>query len=290
MSVTQYQLRQHFLDLGKQGALYVWGANGQEITKKLMDKLYKSFGSGTYTKAYYANKLKEGEGKPGADCSGSIYPVSGYDDTAAGYYGRCVEKGNINSIPRNKVVLVFKRNSKGKINHVGCYTGDGCVSEMASSKLNYQRKLLDGNGWDLWGMPDFISDPDDDFKEPLEIDGSWGMNTTKKSQHVFDTVEDGKISNQPSTVRQYLPMAKTSSWEFKGKDKCSKGSSLIKAIQTFLQKKGYYAGKIDGWCGKKTVMAIQAFLKDLGLYKGSVSGIMNVATVKAWQQYINSRL
>ena len=290
MSVTQTQLRQHFLDLGKQGALYVWGANCQKITKDLMDRLYKTFGNGTYTKAYYNNKLKEGEHKAGADCSGSLYPVSGYDDTAQGYYNRCIEKGKIKTIPENKVCLVFKRNSKGKINHVGCYTGDGYVSEMASSKLNYQRKKLKDNGWDDWGMPDFISNPNEEFVEPLEVDGSWGKDTTIKSQHVFGTVEDGKISKQPTTVKPYLSMAKTSSWEFKARDLCKNGSTLIRAIQRFLADLGYYTGAIDGWCGKKTAMAMQMFLRDQGFYKGSINGILNVATVKAWQQYINSRL
>ncbi len=290
MSVKQSQLRQHFLDLGKKGALYVWGANGQTITKALMDKLYSTFGSGTYTKAYYNNKLKAGEGKPGADCSGALYPVSGYDTTAAGYYNRCKSKGKIATIPENKVCLVFKRNSKGVINHVGCYTGDGYVSEMASSNLNYQRKKLKGNGWDLWGMPDFISNPNENYVELLEADGEWGKDTTMKSQHVFNTVEDGKISNQLVSCRQYLSMALTSSWEFKKKELCGSGSRLIREIQKFLTKEGYDAGGIDGFCGKKTVTAMQLFLKDLGYYKGSINGILNVATVKGWQQYINSRL
>lgn len=288
--LTQVQLRQHFLDLGKRGALYVWGANCQKITKELMDKLYKTFGNDTYTKAYYNNKLKEGEGKQGADCSGSLYPVSGCDATAEGYYNRCVDKGKIKTIPEDKVCLVFKRNSKGKINHVGCYTGDGYVSEMASSKANYRRKKLDGNGWDLWGMPDFVSNPDEEFVEPLEVDGSWGKDTTIKSQHVFGTVEDGKISNQPITCKPYLAVARTASWEFKTRELCKNGSSLIRAIQRFLEKKNLYSGKIDGYCGKNTIKGIQGLLKNQGFYEGSISGILTVATVKAWQQYINSRL
>lgn len=160
MSVTQMQLKQHFLNLGSNGALYVWGANGQIITEELMDKLHKSYGTSKYSKQYYANKLKAGKGKIAADCSGALHGVSGYDDTAAGYYNRCVEKGKISSIPQDKVCLVFKQNSSGSITHVGCYTGDGYVSEMASSALNYQRKKLANNGWDLWGMPDFVSDND----------------------------------------------------------------------------------------------------------------------------------
>ena len=286
MPVTQKELKKHFL--GLKDAIYVWGANGEKITKELMEKLYKTYGNSTYNKDYYDNKLKDGEGKIGADCSGAINPVSGYDTTAQGYYNRCKEKGKISSIPRNKVCLVFKKNALGKIYHVGCYTGDGYVCEMASSKKNYQRKLLDGNGWTLWGMPDFVSDTDNEVIEELEVDGKWGKNTTYASQIVFRTEADSEISNQKSSCKKYLPNASTTSWKFAIIRK--KGSQLIEAIQTFLKERGYYFGKIDGWCGNGTVTSMQVFLKDLGFYNGKIDGIMGEYTVKGWQMYINSEI
>jgi len=283
--VTQLELKNHFLNLGKQGALYVWGANCQIITEALMDKLFKSFGSSTYDEEYYENKLKFGKGKPGADCSGAFFPVSGYDTTAAGYYNKCKQKGAIGSIPRNKVCMVFKKNSNGKINHIGLYTGDGYVSEMASSTKNYQRKKLDGNGWDLWGMPDFVSNPD---FEPLEEDGDWGTGTTKRSQKVYGTTADGNISKQPTSVKKYLPNVSTSSWKFLLKILCKNGSEFIRALQTDLKESGYYTGAIDGFCGRQTVMALQRFLSDRGFYAGSIDGKMGPGTVKGWQKYLNS--
>lgn len=180
--VTQAQLKQHFLDLGSKGAIYVWGANGQTITQVLCDMLCSRHGNAKYNKAYYDQKLKEGLGKIGADCSGAIFPVSGYDTTASGYYKKCVEKGAISTMPRNKVCLVFKVDSDMDITHVGCYTGDGYVSEMASSTLNYQRKPLENNGWDLWGMPDFISDP----HSVMESDKYYAKYTGKSSS--LDTI------------------------------------------------------------------------------------------------------
>lgn len=159
MAVTQEELKQHFLNLGKNGAIYVWGGNCQVISREMIDRLYTNYRSSKYNKKYYDDKLVEGAGKIGADCSGSLYPVSGYDTTATKYYNRCVQKGTIKSLPRNKVCLVFKKDASNNIVHVGCYTGDGYVSEMASSKLNYQRKKVDGNGWTLWGIPDFVSNP-----------------------------------------------------------------------------------------------------------------------------------
>ena len=184
MGVTQAQLKEHFLNLSD--AIYVWGANGEVITKALIEKLYKSYGSLKYNKLYYNGKLKEGEGKIGADCSGSLKPISGYDTTASGYYNKCIKKGDITTIPTNKVCLVFKKGTSG-INHVGCYTGDGYVSEMASSTKNYQRKALKGNGWDLWGMPDFITDPDTVTEEKVKMQT---LKKGSKGNHVaiFETM------------------------------------------------------------------------------------------------------
>lgn len=283
--VTQQELKEHFLSL--KDALYVWGANCKVITKAYMDLLFKTFGSEKYTREYYDKALEEGEGKIGSDCSGALNPVSGYDTTAQGYYNRCTEKGKIDSIPKEKVCLVFKRNSKNVINHVGCYTGDGYVSEMSSTKKDYERKLLAGNGWDDWGLPDFV---DYEAKDLLDVDGSFGQDTVTKSQYVFGTKQDGVVSNQPNSCKQYLPKASKKAWKFDKKENCSKGSSLIKAIQEFLEGLGYYKKKIDGWCGKGTVKGIQMLLRDLGFYTGEISGIMDEATVMGWQKYINSRL
>lgn len=288
--LKQNELKEYFLGLGNNGALYVWGANGEVISRELIEKLFKTYGNATYTREYYENKLKEGEGKIGGDCSGVLKPVSGYDTTASGYYKKCVSKGEISSIPKTKVCLVFKKNSKGAINHVGCYTGDGYVSEMASSKKNYQRKKLDGNGWELWGMPDFISNPEDVTVEKLEIDGRWGKGTTKASQEYFGTKADGKVSNQPDTCKKYLISASASSWEFKEKKDCSKGSNLIKALQTFLKNKEFYNGKIDGWCGNGTVLALQKFLQSLGYYSGNLDSKMGEQAVMAWQNFLNDNL
>lgn len=123
----------------------------------------------------------------------------------------------------------------------------------------------------------------------LKIDGSWGQDTTKKSQKVFKTVKDGIVSNQPIDNKQYCFACSITSWEFE-KTGYSVGSDLIKVIQEFLKESKYYLGKIDGWCGKKTVIAIQKFLKDKKLYSGKIDGSMGEQTVKGWQKYINSRL
>ena len=282
MAVTQKQLKEHFLKLGSGGAIYVWGANCETITQALVDSLYKKYGSSKYNKTYYNNKLKEGKGKIGADCSGSLRPVSGYDTTAAKYYSRSVEKGKIGTLPRNKVCLVFKQDSKGTINHVGCYTGDGYVSEMASSKLNYQRKKVDGNGWDLWGMPDFVSDPNNNNTpakptNKIEEDGVWGVGTTKRAQEVFGTTVDGKISNQYKKYEDDNPGLSSSTFEWESKPNGS--SKLIKAIQKKL------GIEQDGHIGPDTIKAMQKWLGTK--VDGHVSRPSQM--VKAFQKWLNKQ-
>ena len=167
MKPTDRQLLEWFEYLNNSKAIYVWGANSEKITRKLMDKLYSWFASKTYDRAYYDNKLKEGEGKIGADCSGSFYPISGFDTTASGYYGKCGVKGYIGKLPRHKVCQVFKKNLSGKITHIGLYDGDGYTIEMKSSKDNVHKEKLNLLRWTYYGMPDWIT-YECPYEEPTE--------------------------------------------------------------------------------------------------------------------------
>lgn len=135
------------------------------------------------------------------------------------------------------------------------------------------------------------SKPSKPANNKIEVDDSWGCDTTRASQRVYGTTEDGVVSRQPKGNKKYLAGVYTGSWMFYVDSKNYKnGSSLIRAIQKDLKAKGYYTGTIDGYCGKKTVIAIQKFLRDKGYYKGEIDGSMGPKTVRAWQQYINSRL
>lgn len=95
-------------------------------------------------------------GRIGADCSGAMCPVSGFDTTAQGYYNKCMTKGGISSIPMNTPCLVFKGKSTSAIHHMGFYLGNGYVIEMKSSKENCVRDKLEGNGWNWYGIPSWI--------------------------------------------------------------------------------------------------------------------------------------
>ena len=154
--VTQKQFKEHYQNLYANKAVYVWGANGQIITKDLTNKLYKTYGSSTYNKTYYDNKAKEGVGRIGADCSGSIYPLSKADNTAKGYYDECNKKGSINNLPANTACLLFNKN----FTHVGAYMGDGTTIEMMSSIRNCVKQKLQKSRWAYFGIPKWLESND----------------------------------------------------------------------------------------------------------------------------------
>lgn len=158
MSKNVKDVVSYFEKLYADKAIYLWGSNGEVITKELCDKLFKTYGSSTYNRQYYDNKLKEGSGRIGADCSGAMCPVSGFDTTAQGYYNKCISKGNITSIPKDTACLVFKGRSTSAINHIGFYLGNGYVQtiEMKSSKENCVRNKLETGGWKWYGIPNWI--------------------------------------------------------------------------------------------------------------------------------------
>lgn len=158
MSKNVKDVVSYFENLYANKSIYLWGANGEVITKELCDKLFKTYGSSTYNRQYYDNKLKEGSGCIGADCSGAMCPVSGFDTTAQGYYNKCVTKGNISSIPKDTACLVFKGKSTSAINHIGFYLGNGYVQtiEMKSSKENCVRSKLETGRWKWYGIPNWI--------------------------------------------------------------------------------------------------------------------------------------
>ncbi len=148
----------YFENLYANKGIYLWGANGEIITKELCDRLFKTYGSSTYNRTYYDNKFKEGHNHIGADCSGAMCPVSGFDTTAQGYYNKCVTKGKITSIPKDTACLVFKGKSTSAINHIGFYLGNGYVQtiEMKSSKDNCVKSKLESGGWKWYGIPNWI--------------------------------------------------------------------------------------------------------------------------------------
>lgn len=234
--VTQKQFINHYMNLYNSGAIYVWGANGEVITKELIDRLYKAYGSHTYNKTYYYNKLKEGQGKIGADCSGSIFPLSGKDNTAKGYYNTCTKRGLFKNIPKDTACLVFNSN----FTHVGAYLGNGNTVEMMSSTRNCVKQTLSNTRWAYYGIPDWL-EISTDKNEPPQIDNN-------------NTVNDEIIKNIQKWCNSYCNAGLVVDGKFGPKSK----QGLCKALQTYLNKKYNADLVVDGVFGTKTKKACKS--------------------------------
>jgi len=200
MIMLDSKVLDYFEKLHKNKAVYLWGANSEVITKELTDRLYRSFNSKKYNKAYYEGKLKEGEGRIGADCSGAFKPVSGFDTTAQGYYNKCIEKDVIGKLPLSKVCLVFRKNAAGNVNHIGLYCGNGYTIEMKSSKDNCVKQKLQRYRWTHYGIPAWISYPKvNPYPDPTRtiFKGCQGEDVKwvqwELARDGFETEIDGKI-------------------------------------------------------------------------------------------------
>lgn len=231
---TFTEMQKYFQTLVDGRAVYVWGANYETITEEMMDRLYKTYGNSQYNRAYYDAKLKEGAGRIGADCSGSFYPMSGYDTTANGYYNKCVEKGTISSLPKSIPCMVFIRQD-GKMVHVGWYDGAGKVFEMRSSKMNVRYDALSSR-WTHWGKPDFVQY----VTEEKEQEG-------KKIMVELDELRKGSKGAQVKAVQRLL-ISMGYSCGRSGVDG-DMGTNTVKAVKRYQSENKLVS---DGIVGKNT--------------------------------------
>lgn len=229
--IKSKKVTQHFSDLFTSRAIYVWGFNCEKIDRESIDKAIKSHkGDKKYNEEYYLAKLKEGENHIGADCSGSFYPVSGYDTTARGYYNNCISKGKIEDIPSDKPCMVFIRENL-KIVHIGWYDGAGRVYEMKNSKQNCRHDLLSARKWTFFGVPEFVdySDMEEESKNMIEL----------------DTLRKGSKGEQVKTLQRLLKAFGYSLGSVDG----DFGTKTEKALIKFQKKEGLVQ---DSICGKQT--------------------------------------
>lgn len=227
--ITQSQFIAHFESLYKQGAIYVWGGNCETITKESMDRLYDMYGSVTYNRVYYDKKLEEGVGKPGADCSGAIYPLSRNDVGASSYYrDQCSERGPIRQIPEDLACLVFTP----EFTHVGAYLGNGMVIEMANSVRNCVKSKLDLSRWEYYGIPEWLENP------------------MRAMNH---TIDSAVVTNVQKWINKYMPEHPV---KITGEFNLSTKRALCCCLQKCLKEDfGCSDLKVDGIFGPKTKAA-----------------------------------
>lgn len=156
------------------GCPYVMGATGKTCTPA-----YRRARMAQYPT--YADKIKEncprltgraedcgrcrwadasGRGKPAYDCAQlsrwcmdyvGVRLVSGA--SAQWQKTAWAEKGEIASLPRDRVCLVFRRDG-GKIRHVGVYQGDGTVIHAKGHDAGVVRSNVTDDPWTHWGVPE----------------------------------------------------------------------------------------------------------------------------------------
>ena len=112
--------------------------------------------------------------------------------------------------------------------------------------------------------PGFVDNPLDPPSKPtvpreLKVDGVWGSNTTRKAQDILGTTIDGIISSQSRAWSAENP-GLTSGWQWVAPADAA-GSRFVLTHQKLLNKRGRYAGALDGLVGPEYFRALQADLR-----------------------------
>ena len=229
--VSQEEAKQYYLDVYNKGTIYVWGFNsGTTINSSTISQAYKNYGSSKYNYDYYQNKLKEGNGKNGSDCSGMHFPLSKNDMTAQCYYSKCKQKGKISTLPKDKIVILFKGTSTSNITHTGVYLGNGQCIHMKSSKENCVMEDVNKHNWTFWGIPEWI-----DYSKPLVQD----YNKYTQESFLFDVSQILKTSN-PKEMLKKSPTISTG---------INKKHALVTPLERYMKALGYYNGEIEADIG-----------------------------------------
>lgn len=101
----------------------------------------------------------------------------------------------------------------------------------------------------------------------------WGPKFTTAMQQQLGTKVDGIVSGQSKSDRAACPNCEWSSWQWND----GNGSAMVKALQKKV------GAKVDGYCGTNTVKALQTWLNSKGysVGKAGVDGLMGAATCQA---------
>ena len=137
----------------KLGCGYAYGSEGQTLTTGLLKSL----------KDEYPKDVKDSTskwlGKECYDCSGLTMKalqkigISVHHNAEYTWAEDLKQRGDINSIPTDKLCLVFKKGDNGKMHHIGIYIGNGKVIEAKGADYGVVETDLKGGNWTNWGIP-----------------------------------------------------------------------------------------------------------------------------------------
>ena len=205
------------------GALYVWGAQGQQMTPVLIKKLENSDTGYRRALAKYEAHVKAGLTLIAYDCSGLVVAhllgagLIPRDMSANGLYRDACD--DISKTALTAGDLVFKMytsgENKGRKYHVGVYMGDGTVVHAKGRDHGVVREPFAAEKWNCFGR----------------LRGLGNAATATYTRAL------------KNTGRPYMT----------GDD--------VRAAQSALERSGFSPGGIDGVYGPKTETAVKAYQK-----------------------------
>lgn len=181
------------------------------------------------------------------------------------------------------VGIVTKRNGTSSVSTIEGNTSAGSNANGGQVQARVRGYGRVGSSWYIagFGRPKWTAQPSahpgnsGTAKPLLDVDGEWGVKTTKALQTALGTPVDGYVDGQRTVYRRYWPACLSSSWRW-----TTHGSSdMVRAMQRVC---GLSGSDADGIAGPKTARALQA---RLGV---SVDGICGPNTVKALQRRLNA--
>lgn len=242
----------------KTGNIYVWGAQGENLTNMTVSKLdeyikkheSKQINRNRVMAAF--DRAKAGGKNPieAYDCSGLIihyvcdmmHWVKG-DTTANGLYGMCKSRGKLAGAALNKGDLVFIHKGVKKV-HVGVYVGNGYTIEAYGRDLGVIKRKLSLGEWTHWGRLPVL--------QGAAQDGKWTVNRLLKLISPAQKGEDVK------ELQRRLVNAGFKAVLVNGELKAVKtdgiyGQITAAAVKAYQKSVGL---KADGMAGKKTITAL----------------------------------
>ena len=216
----------------QEGSLYVWGAQGQQMSPLLIRKMEDGEANYKRALAHFNEHVRTGQALTAFDCSGLIVAfllaeerIFG-DTSANGLYRN--ECSDIDKEELTAGDLVFKKYLiKNQMYHVGVYMGDGSVVHAKGRDDGVVRESISATGWNRFGR--------------LKCCGG--------------------VSCKPVNVR----LLKNSGRPY------VRGDDVL-AVQRALENRGYYTGRVDGIYGANTEKAVRAFQQAAGLTVDGIVG------------------
>ena len=137
----------------KLGCGYAYGSEGQNLSSDLLNRLKSQYPN------YVKDSTKQWIGKECYDCSGLTMKalqqigINVHHNAQYTWAEDLKQKGDINSMPTDKLCLVFKRGDNGEMHHIGVYIGNGKVIEAKGADYGVVETDLKGGNWTNWGIP-----------------------------------------------------------------------------------------------------------------------------------------